>query len=147
VQGRKITRQKLIQAVCYGFCLIAMWENMAIVDGSEFVDGSVSGPFFSLADVGLLALGGSLVVLFWLPRVSAILAITASLLFLPLILYFNFPGLFQSVFEGNWSVPMRNFVWGTWGAFGLLTVFATLYVSVRCLATWREEVVLAASNE
>jgi hypothetical protein len=124
-----------------------MWKNMAIVDGSEFLGGSVTGPLFSLADAGLLALSGALVVLFWFPRISAVLAISASLLSLPLILYFASPGLFQSVFKGNWSVPMRNFVWGTWDAFGLLSIFATLYVSVRCLAIRRDEVVLLASKE
>jgi hypothetical protein len=140
--------QKFVQAVCYGLCLIAMWKNVASVDGSEFVGGIVTGPLFSSADAGLLALSGALVALIWLPRISAVLAITASLCSLPLVLYFIFPGFFQSVFKGNWSVPMKtNFLWNTWAVFGLVTIFATLWVSVRCLATQNHEVVLPTSQE
>jgi hypothetical protein len=101
VVGGKIGRQKLLQAISYVACLIGIWTNTARVDGSEFVGGSITGRLLFSADSGILAIAGSLVVLWWFPRIAAVLGITASLLSLPLLLYFVFPGLFQSVFKGN----------------------------------------------
>jgi hypothetical protein len=105
---------------------------MSVLDGSEFVGGRITGPVFDLAEAGLLLFGLSLLLLFWFPRISAVIAIVASLLVSPLLLYFVAPGPFHRMFQGEWSVPLSsNFAWNTWAVFGMVAVLAALLVSVQ----------------
>lgn len=88
--------------------------------------GRITGPLSDLGDDGLLLFGLSLLLLFWFPRFSAAIAIVASLLASPLLLYFVAPGPFRRVFKGNWSVHLNSsFVWNTWAVFGI-------YRCLRC---------------
>ena len=126
--------QTATQAVCYVGSLIFVWMTMSAVDGSEFVGGRITGPLFNLSEAGLLLFSLSLLFLFWFPRLSAAIAIAASLLVSPLLLYFLAPGFFRRMFKGEWSVPLNSsFAWNLWAALGIVAVLAALIVSVRSL--------------
>ena len=91
---------------------------MSAVDGSEFVGGRITGPLLNLSDAGLLLFCLAVLLLFWFPRFSALIGISASLLVSPLLLYFLAPGPFRRMFRGEWSVPLKSsFAWNTWSAF------------------------------
>ncbi len=113
---------------------------MTVLDGSEFVGGRITGPVLDLADAGLLLFGLSLLLLFWFPRVSAAIAIVASVLVSPLFLYFVAPGPFHRMFKGEWSVPLSsNFVWNTWAVLGIFAVVAALFVSAQSFYGFRHQ--------
>jgi hypothetical protein len=105
---------------------------MSAVDGSEFVGGRITGRLFELGDAGLLLFSLSLLLLFWFRRISAAIAIVASLLVSPLLLYFVAPGLFHRMFKGEWSVALNSsFVWSAWAVFGIVAALAAVILSVQ----------------
>jgi len=105
---------------------------MSAVDRSEFIGGRLTGRMFEMADAGLLLFGLAVLLLFWLPRISAAIAITASLSASPLCLYLIIPGVFHRMFRGEWSVHLNSrFVWNTWAVFGEVALLAALFVSVQ----------------
>lgn len=78
----------------------------------------------------------ALVLTFVRPRIAAALAIVASLLCLPLYLYFTAPGPFRRVFGGEYSVPLQaNFVWDRSAVLGVLTVAVALCTCIWNLRT------------
>ena len=122
------------QAICYVGSLISVWMTMSALDGSEFVGGRITGPSLNLSDAGLLLFCLALLLLFWFPRLSAVIAIAASLLVSPLLLYFLAPGFSRRIFKGEWAVPLNSsFAWNMWAALGIVAVLAVLIVSVRSL--------------
>jgi hypothetical protein len=67
-------------------------------------------------------------------RIAAGLAIAASLLPLPLYIYFIFPGAFRKIIKGEYSMPNQmGFVWDKWAMAGILILAVTIYVSIRSL--------------
>ena len=60
---------------------------MSAVDESEFVGGRITGSLLDLSDAGLVLFSLALLLLFWFPRLSAVIAIAASLLVSPLLLF------------------------------------------------------------
>jgi Na+(H+)/acetate symporter ActP len=80
-------------------------------------------------DAGALIFIPALLLTFFYRRIAAVIAIAASLLCLPLHLYFTAPGPFRWVFRGEYSVPERtNLVWNWSAIVGILAL--TIAVSV-----------------
>lgn len=120
------------QAACYSCCLICVWMTMSALDGTELVGGRITGHLLQLGDAGLLLFILSLLLMRWLPMVSAASAVAASLLVSPLFLYLVTPGPFRHVFRGEWAVHLNSsFVWNTWAVFGIVAALAALFASVR----------------
>jgi hypothetical protein len=86
----------------------------------------------TLYDVGGLLFILSLPLALFYRRIAAAITILASLLCLPLYLYFATPGLFRLVFGGEYSVPLQtNFVWNRWTIFGILVLAIAAYAGIR----------------
>jgi hypothetical protein len=80
------------------------------------------------------------VVSFFYARVGAAIALAATVLQLPLYVYFIAPGPFRAVFRGDYSVPLRaNFEWDRWSVAGILVLAATIYHCVRTLLVRRAD--------
>jgi hypothetical protein len=100
------------------------------------LEDQVPGPILDSLDRGSLLLVLALVLTFVRPRIAAALSIVASLLCLPLYLYFTAPGPFRRVFGGEYSVPLEaNFVWDRSAIFGVLAVAAALCTGIWNLRT------------
>lgn len=98
-------KQKLAPAAACLICAI-MARNYGVgLAGTEFSGGRVTGPLLDLYDIGLLLFVLALLLTFFLRRVAAATCIAASLLCLPLYLYFVAPGPFPRVLGGTYSVP------------------------------------------
>ncbi len=98
---------KFVSFVAYALC--AYWVlrdppgyGPYGLSGSEFSGGSLTGPLLNLNFAGFFLLAGAVVLAFVFPRISAIAAILACLLCLPLRLYFVIPRAFY------WSFPWLN---------------------------------------
>jgi len=101
---------------------------------SEFSGGRVTGPVLSMCDTGTLLFLAGLVMTFLYPRIAAAIAFAASLLCLPLYLYFTTPGPFRWLFKGEYKVPLQaSFVWSTWAIAGILSLGVTACVCLRNL--------------
>src|SRR5215469_5663737 len=97
---------------------LAGWLTLRIfqaVDGSEFSGGRITGPIGTMYEVAIVGFLVGIVFAYPFPRVASAIALLASLLSLPLLLYFIAPGPFRAVFRGEYSVPLQsNFVWSKW---------------------------------
>ena len=128
-------RQKLWQAIGCLVCAALTWTYAGDLGASEFSGGRVTGPVLTMFDSGTLLFIAGLVVTFLYPRVAAAIALAASLLCLPLYLYFTAPGPFRWVFRGEYKVPLQaNFVWSKWAIAGLLGLALTSYFCLRSLS-------------
>jgi hypothetical protein len=81
--------------------------------GTEASGGWLTGPIEDLYDLGFLLFVLALLAPFFYRRVAAALVLAASLLCLPLYLYFIAPGFFRHVFRNaEYEEPLRaSFVW------------------------------------
>jgi len=106
----------------------------AWLGGTEFGGGRVTGPMLDMHDIGTLLFPVALLLTFVYPRVAAAMAIAASVLSLPLYLYFAAPGPFRWVVRGNWKVPLQaNLYWDSWTIAGIVTLVLAAYVCIRTL--------------
>lgn len=122
-----------MQAASCLACVVVALRNSFGVGGTEFSGGRLTGPILDSLDIGSLLFVLALVLTFVRPRIGAVLAIVASLLCLPLYLYFTAPGPFRRVFGGEYSVPLQgNFVWDRSAILGVLTVAVAL-----CICIWK----------
>jgi hypothetical protein len=73
-----------------------------------------------------------MILTFFYRRLAAVIALTASVLCLPLYLYFPALGPFRRVFKGEYSVPMHtNFVWDNWAIAGITGLVVAIFVCLR----------------
>jgi hypothetical protein len=129
-------RQKLLQTASCLVCVVVAQRNSFGFGGTEFSGGRLTGPILDALDIGSLLFVLALALTFVRPRIAAVLAIVASLLCLPLYLYFTAPGLFRRVFGGEYSVPLQaNFVWHRSAISGLLAVAVALGICIWNLGT------------
>jgi len=91
------TQQLSLALVCLAGVFVAL-RNSNGLDGTEFSGGWLTGPLLSMTDVGIVLFLLALIVAFVSPRVAAAIALAASLLCLPLYLYFIAPIPFSQVF-------------------------------------------------
>src|SRR5690242_7255654 len=104
--------QKVLQAGCCLACVLVALRYSSGLDDSEFSGGRITGPILDLFDGGTLLLALAGILSFFLHRVAAAAALIATLLCLPLYIYFTAPGPFRAVFHGEYSVPYPSyFVW------------------------------------
>jgi len=129
--------QQLLQAVICLLCAAVAWVSpVADLEGTEFGGGRVTGPMLHMHDVGSVLFLLALLLTLVYPRVAAAIAIAASVLSLPLYLYFAAPGPFRWVVRGNWKTPLRaNFEWHNWTIAGIVTLALATYVCIRTLRT------------
>lgn len=105
--------------------------------GTEFEGGYLTGPLLSMAWIGILLFVLAIVVTFWVPRVAAAVELAASLLCLPIRLYFLAPVPFAETFAPGHEFklqPSPGFHWEKWTVIGLLVLAVTSFLCVRCIA-------------
>jgi hypothetical protein len=142
---KKPGKNELWQAGSVLLCVILAWWNLDSFGASEFDGGRITCPLFSMFDNGSLLLALACLVTFFYPRIAAVIALAASLLCLPLYLYFVAPGPFRSVFKGEYSVPLHTyFEWNNWAIAGILSLVCAAFVSSRSL---RRKDSLAATKQ
>lgn len=135
----KDRRQRMIQAAVCFLCVIIVWRYRSPLEGTEFSEGKITGLLLDLSDIGavLFALGAILALA--KTRLAAAVAVAASVLTLPLYLYFAAPGLFRWFVRGEYSVPLQNaLVWDMETISGIVLLAVATYVSGHNLSG-REE--------
>ncbi|HTT32379.1 MAG TPA: hypothetical protein VMH48_02145 [Methylomirabilota bacterium] len=126
---------EILHAISCLLCFIVASTRLDDIGASEFIGGWLTGPIFRMADAGSILFLLALPLAFFFRRVAAAAALAASILSLPLYLYFTAPGAFRWVFKGEYSVPLQaSFIWNTWAITGILFVLLAIVVSLRRLA-------------
>jgi hypothetical protein len=121
-------KEKLWQAIACLACTTVLWIHLDDFGASEFGGGWLTGPLFKMADLGSLLFLIALVLIFFLRRTAATIALVATLFCLPFYLYILMPGPYRLIFKGEYSVPLyRPFQWNNWAVVG---VFSLLFVAV-----------------
>jgi hypothetical protein len=125
-------KQELWQAASCLLCLAMAWVHLDYLGNSEFPGGWLTGSLFTLADYGSDLFIPAVVLTFFFRRIAGGVAVMASLLCLPLYLYFIAPGPFRWIFKGEYSVPLRaNFVWNTWAMAGIASLIVAIVICLR----------------
>jgi hypothetical protein len=120
-------------AVCLS-CIAIVWRYASVVEGTEFSGGRVTGVLLHMQGAGSMLFAIALLLTFLYRRIAAAVTLVASLLCLPLFLYFIAPGPFRAVFGGEWSVPLRKgFIWDNGAIVGIAVLVIAAWVSVRGL--------------
>src|SRR5580658_7277345 len=99
---------KMIQAASYLICAAVAFKYSFDIVGTEFGSGMVTGPLLTSHVNGSILFILASILIFIYRRAASISAMLASLLCLPLYLYFVAPGLFQEIFAGLYSVPPQT---------------------------------------
>ena len=103
----------LIQAIASLLCAAVTWKVGLDLE-AEFSGGRVTGRLLHIQHIaGLLFLAAALAS-FFSRRIGGAAVILACALCAPLNAYLIFPGLFQSMFPGNYRVRGADFVWNSW---------------------------------
>jgi hypothetical protein len=111
------------------------------------VEDGFTGPIFALFESGILAFALATLLTFMYRRVAAVMGIAASLLCVPLFLYYTAPGLFRFIFKGEWKGPLEaSFVRDTWAMAGMLTLAVAVFVSVRSFSGARHREMPACTD-
>lgn len=126
------SRMRTLQLVgCLLLCAIVGWVFSDPLGPSEFSGGSVTGPLLSIHDVSGYLFVLAVVLTFFYRRAAAAIGLVATLLAVPLYVYFIAPGPFRAVFDGEYSVPqVRQVVWNNGAAAGLACL---LIAAAMCL--------------
>lgn len=126
------TKKVLLAASCLTGSVVA-WRYLHVLDGTEFAAGEVTGPLLVVHFMGSVLFVFALVLAFIRPRMAALGALAASLLCLPIYLYFVTPGFFRWMFPDDYSSAAdSDFVWEGWAATGILA-----FLVIACLSgTW-----------
>lgn len=115
-------------------CATLVWSYDFGLKGTEFSGGRTTGPLLHLSDLGLILFAAALVVTFFYLRVAALMTVIASLLCLPLYIYFAAPGAFRHVFPGDYSAPAQaHFVWNNRIVAGIFCLLAAACLGIRTL--------------
>jgi len=134
--GMALGKQKLLQGASCMVCVVVAQRNSFGVGDTEFSGGHLTGPILNSLEIGSLLFLLALIITFVRPRIAAPLAIVASLLCLPLYLYFTAPGPFRRVFGGEYSVPLQaSFVWNGPAIVGVLVLTVTMCICIWNLRT------------
>jgi len=95
-------------------------------EGTEFGGGTLA----RFSDDGAVLFVLAPILTFKYPRVAAVSALVACVLFLPLYLYLVFPRPFRQVWHGQWKVvalPRETFIWDGWWITGILSALVVVY--------------------
>ncbi len=130
----KFGKQELWQASSCLLCIAVAWVHLDDLGAGEFSGGWLTGPLFTRADDGSILFVLAIALTFLYRRIAAAIALVASLLCVPLYLYFIAPGSFRWVLRGEYSVPLRaNFVWNNWAIAGITSILVAIFVHLRTL--------------
>jgi hypothetical protein len=130
----KFGKQELGQAGSCLVCITVAWIHLDDLGNSEFGGGWLTGPLFAMANYGSDLFIPAIALTFFYRRIAAVIGLIASLLCLPLNLYFIAPGPFRWVFKGEYSVPLRaNFIWNNWAIVGIASLLVAIFV---CLCSF-----------
>ena len=127
-------KYQLWLAVSCLICVIVALRNTNSLEGTEFSGGWLTGPLLSMIDVGTVLFLLALVVAFMYPRIAGAIGLAASLLCLPLYLYFIAPVSFSQIFGFGHEFkarPSGGFHWDRWAIVGMLTIAVTTHVCLR----------------
>ena len=130
--------QRLWLAISCLASLVIQFLNTDSVEGTEFSGGWLTGPLLTMADMAVALFALALILAFWRLRIAAALALAASVLCLPLYLYFIAPVPFAQIFAAGHQFkvqPAGGVHLDTWPVGGVLTSAATVFVCFRGLAT------------
>ncbi len=134
-----MTKHRIHQFTQSAWCLIcamAVWRYAYSLEGTEFSGGRLTGLLLDMKDAGGLLFILACAMMFFYRRIAAAIAILASLLCLPLYLYFVAPGSFRWLFGGEYSVPLRaSFVWDAWTILWITLLAITTFVALKILLT------------
>jgi hypothetical protein len=119
---------RLLQGFAGVVCIIAVAGYSYKFEGTEFAGGRISGLLLNLADLSILLSVVALILRRRAIRVCAATTLVASLLALPMFLYFVLPRPFRKIFPGEYSVSASaNFVWDAPAIIGICAlIFASL---------------------
>jgi hypothetical protein len=137
---KNVWKSKLLQASSFLLCLILALKNTSGLGPSEFSGGRLTGPLLSMSNDGTLLLLLALLLTFVYPRIAAAIGIVASLLCLPLYIYFSGPVPFAHIFypEGQFSVPQAPGIqWHEWVAIALLASAVSVSLCLHTLISSR----------
>jgi hypothetical protein len=141
---KKPGKNELWQATAFLLCICVV---VLVLDNSEALElsgGRITGPLVSMSDYGWILFALGFLLTFFYVRVAAVIGFIACLLSFPLYFYFVFPGVFRSVFKGNYSVPLQQaFVWDTLSMIGLLTLAAAAFACGHSFLAGRRKTSLA----
>jgi hypothetical protein len=129
---RKLPREKAWQAAACLVSVAVLWIHLDDFGASEFSGGRLTGRLLRMADLGSLFFLLALVLMFFLRRTAATIALFAVLLCLPFYLYILMPGPYRWIFKGEYYVPLnRPFHWDTWAAIGVFSLLFAAILSIR----------------
>jgi len=123
----------LSQAASCFLCAVLALRYAFPLDGTEFMGGSVTGPILKSSSMGILLFLAALPLAFMRRRrISGLVMLLASVLCLPLYLYFAIPGPFRWLFRGQYEIPLQtNVVWEKWSIAGILAIVITISFGLR----------------
>ena len=108
-------KTKLAQAAACLVCAVVVWRYGSDLEGTEFSGGWLTGPLLDMKDVGTLLFVLALLLTFVYRRIAAATTLVASLLCLPLYLYFTTPGPSAGLSEANIRYHCKRISSGTSG--------------------------------
>jgi hypothetical protein len=129
----KSKRQKLLQiAGCLVGFVIAS-KHQFDIEGSEF-DHGLTGTMLNMNNIGSILFVLAVPFIFLSLRAAAVGALIASVLCLPLNLFFAFfaaQRLFRQLFPGEYKLSLEVFGWDAWSIAGILSVVLMVYLCYR----------------
>jgi hypothetical protein len=127
-------KRKLLSAITFLICILALLKYGVSLDNSEFPSGRVTGVLLELYDAGLYLFIAALVLTFIWPRLAAVTGLVAASLCLPVFLYTIFPGIFREIFAGPYkSTLVSNFSLDKWTALMVLVIALVSFLNIRSL--------------
>lgn len=135
-QVKKPAKQQLWLALSCVVCASIALRLMDGGEGAEFTGGRATGPLLTMSDAGTLLFMLNFVVALALARVGAIIGIAASLLCLPLSLFFIAPIAFARIFASERfykAQPVGGVHFYLLPVAETLMLGVTIYVCVRIL--------------
>ena len=122
------------QAGSFLVCVSLAWQISSGYEGTEFSGGWLTGPLLSMEDVGIPLFIVAIVLTFVFPRVAAAIGLSASVLCLPLYLFFIAPLPFAEIFARGhefMAPPTPGFHWETWPVIAVGASAIAIYVCIR----------------
>ena len=133
-------QRRLWQAAACLLCAGANWRYGSALWGTEFEGGSFTGRLLDLQVIADMLFLLGLPLTFFFRRVAAGSILVASLLCLPLYLFFTAPGPIRNIVGGEWKGRLvANYTWDWWTIAGMLTVVIAAIISFRNLVNPAEE--------
>src|SRR5438477_4952637 len=131
-------KQEFWQGASCLLCLAVAWIRLDDIGASEFIGGRVTGPQFTMAECGSFLFMPALILTFFYRRIAAGIVLMASLLCLPLYLYFIAPSPFRWVFKGEQTVPRQgSFVWNNWAIAGITSLIVAIVLCLRSFSAFK----------